>query len=130
MAIQIYIMAAVGTLLAIGSGTLLYRASIHEQNCLSYERQAIRMAKNSLVVQQNIANLNQRWYDQDTSYELVPLRTKLALEQEEIKKNEIGGRFIKSLEAYKSTCGAKRSDEYWKNVVEPIFDPLKYKKIQ
>ncbi len=123
-------MAAVGTLLAIGSGTLLYRASIHEQNCLPYERQAIRMAKNSLVVQQNIANLNQRWYDQDTSYDLVPPRIKLALEQEEIKKNEIGGHFIKSLEAYKSTCGAKRSDEYWKNVVEPIFDPLKYKKIQ
>ena len=130
MAKQIYIMATVGTLLAIGSGTLLYRASIHEQSCLSYERQAIRMAKNSLVVQQNIANLNQRWYDQDTSYELVPLRIKLALEQEELKKNEIGGRFIKSLEAYKSTCGAKRSDEYWINVVEPIFDPLKYKKIE
>ena len=88
------------------------------------------MAKNSLVVQQNIANLNQRWYDLDTPYELVPLRIKLALEQEELKKNEIGGRFIKSLEAYKSTCGAKRSDEYWINVVEPIFDPLKYKKIE
>ena len=130
MAKQIYIMATVGTLLAIGSGTLLYRASIHEQSCLSYESQAIRMAKNSLVVQQNIANLNQRWYDLDTPYELVPLRIKLALEQEELKKNEIGGRFIKSLEAYKSTCGAKRSDEYWINVVEPIFDPLKYKKIE
>ena len=116
---QIYAIAALASLIAIGGGTLAYRASVHEQICLSYERQLSAELDALSSIAEKASNMKKAVSANPFAAfamlgELMPM-----VSQINDKKTEMNN----TAYALKGSCGAERMNNLGKKL-KPKYDHL------
>ena len=120
--------AAVATLGFIGAsitatvaGVLIYRASVHEQNCLSYEKQMISAANKMVNTEDKalsmLKNIQQNPF---VAFGYLPQLTQM---MEGVTEMNVASN--NTLYAYVGTCGEKRkSDFFARPEVASVFNKI------
>ena len=103
------------------AGVLIYRASVHEQNCLSYEKQMISAANKMVNTEDKalsmLKNIQQNPF---VAFGYLPQLTQM---MEGVTEMNVASN--NTLYAYVGTCGEKRkSDFFARPEVESVFNKI------
>ena len=116
--------ACVLTVAAIAGSVLVYRASVHEQNCLSYEKQMISAA-NKMVNAEDKA-LSMLKDIQQNPFMAFGYLPQLPQMMGEVREMNVASN--NTLYAYVGTCGEQRkSDFFARPEVASVFNAVIYK---
>ena len=123
--IKIAIIATVGflgaSITSTVAGVLIYRASVHEQNCLSYEKQIISAANKMVNAEDKalsmLKNIQQNPF---VAFGYLPQLTQM---MEGVTEMNVASN--NTLYAYVGTCGEKRkSDFFARPEVVSVFNKI------
>ena len=123
--IKIAIIATVGffgaSITSTVAGVLIYRASVHEQNCLSYEKQMISAANKMVNAEDKalsmLKNIQQNPF---VAFGYLPQLTQM---MEGVTEMNVASN--NTLYAYVGTCGEKRkSDFFARPEVVSVFNKI------
>ena len=123
--IKIAIIATVGflgaSITSTVAGVLIYRASVHEQNCLSYEKQMISAA-NKMVNSEDKALSMLKDIKQNPFVAFGYLPELMQMKQQVTEMNVASNN---TLYAYVGTCGEKRKSDFFdRPEVESVFNKI------
>ena len=105
-------------------GVLVYRASVHEQNCLSYEKQMISAA-NKMVNAEDKALSMLKDIKQNPFVALGYLPELMQMKQQVTETNSASN---DTLYAYVGTCSEKRKSDFFNRPeVASVFNKIIYK---
>ena len=116
--------ACVLTVAAIAGSVLVYRASVHEQNCLSYEKQTVLQANKMVNTEDKaLSILKDIQQNPFIAFGYLPQLTQMMGEVTEMNVASNN-----TLYAYVGTCGEKRkSDFFARPEVASVFNAVIYK---